>query len=256
MSPVVVLVQATAEKNTFDLFVIATIGALCVAGLTALSRRAGIGCLGFSLLLLSVIALPAPIALGWGVTLRAWAIAALGYAAVRAVQRRAEKRAQRALDEEERAFDAAVEKQRLPIPADAESLGDAIYHGGLRELEPDLLVELLVSGTTLWLVPEFPDIPAVPLDARRVMDMYVGGRSGSVVLMLAGKRGRNQEVELAATEEGTARQLYAVLDEALPASASPGAPPQPAAPQARVCAGCGSVLEAGAARCAYCGRPA
>jgi hypothetical protein len=82
--------------------------------------------------------------------------------------------------------------------------------------------------------------------------------TASVVLALEGKRGRNQEVELSATADDlieTGRQLYAILDDALPAHGPPGSSPAalPAAAARHVCGGCGA--PAPGERCAYCGRP-
>lgn len=249
MSPGVLLAQITGTSVS-NAFVLASIAALCIAGLTAWNRGAGCGCLGFWLFILA-----APNFVGWSVVLRCWGIAGLGFAAVWAYQHHTRQRARRERAAERRAFWATVRIQRRPIPEGAEPLGQAIYQGGIRALNPNLLVDLLVAETTLWLVPDIPVVPAVPLDASRLVKMYVAERSNSVVLVLAGERGRNQEVELAATEKdtsSTARQLYAVLNEALPASARAA---RPVALRARPCVGCGAGVPGGEERCPYCGRP-
>jgi hypothetical protein len=230
---------------------------LCIAGLTLWKRGAGIGCLGFAIFFF-VMGTVGERAVGWDAALRSIMIVVVAFVAVDANRR---FKANRAREEEaaaDREHEDAVRTQRAAIPTSARSLGFVYYEGGIPAMDPGEEVELLVAGTTLWLAPVYPDVPAVPLDCTRLVELYVVEGTANVVLALEGKRGRNQEVELSATADDlieTGRQLYAILDDALPAHGPPGSSPAalPAAAR-RICGGCGA--PAPGERCTYCGRPA
>ncbi len=247
MTPLTLLALGTQPN---DLYQFAFVAALFVAGLTFWRRRAGLGCVGLALFHLAFFKLLER-AVGWGVMLRSMLVVAVAFIAVDAIRRSREKRA---CEEEEAEHEAAVLEQRAAIPASARSLGFVYYEGGIPAMEPDEEVELLVAGNRLWLAPTDPYVPAVHLDCARLADLYVVEGTSNVVVALRGKRGRNQEVELSATADDsidTARQLYAILDDALPAHGPPEN--SPAARRAQVCAGCGA--PAPGETCAHCGRP-
>lgn len=256
MNALMLLAQTAPDPQANTSYGFAFFAALCVAGLTYWKRGAGIGCLGFAIFFF-VMGTVGERAVGWDAALRSIIVVAVVFVAVDANRR---FKANRVREEEaaaDREHDAQVRAQRAAIPSSARSLGFVYYEGGIPSMEPGEEVELLMAGTTLWLAPTYPDVPAVPLDCTRLVDLYAVDGTQNVVLALQGKRGRNQEVELSATADDvieTARQLYAILDDALPAHGPPGnSPAAPPGAQRQICGGCGA--PAPGERCTYCGRP-
>lgn len=251
MTETMLLAQAPADTSW--MYTVALFAGLCVAGLTAWMRGAGLGCLGFAIFFFGSAAVGER-AVGWDVALRSMLMVTLFFVAVDANRRFQANRARQEEDAADREYEAALHAQRAAIPPTARSLGFVYYEGGIPAMEPGDEVELLVAGNTLWLAPTHPDVPAFPLDCTRLADLYVVDGTANVVLALKGKRGRNQEVELSATADDsieTARQLYAILDDALPAHGPPESPPAPR--RVHVCAGCGA--PAPGESCVHCGRP-
>lgn len=251
MSPAVALAQAAQQGSPeTGATVLAVLAAFLVSLVFAAHFRGGVGCTGLAALVL----VPASFIISPAAGMRTLVILALPIGFVWHSRRTArEEEVSRA-----RAWEEKVRAQRASIRGDATLVARAQYRGGIAELAPGHEVDVYVHDRAMWLAPADGATPVARLDVGRVAALRVVDATAGVVLALERRHGRNQEVELGTAPGGpaTARQLYAVLDAALPSAAGavPELLPAVAAP-AVVCAGCGAGVAGGAARCPYCGRP-
>jgi PncC family amidohydrolase len=244
-------VQPTPDP-TAGAVTVALIASIFIAIIFSLHRWAGVGCAGSLVFLFLGITTSAG---GTAGGIIGSLIIVFPLVAIVGIERWVAARKRRALEASARAHEAASRRQRSAIPSDARLLGRAVYQGGIPTMTPGLEWTSSLQEARSGLRP-----PVRP--SRRHGWTRHGWRSctwwmapivWSWCSPLARAATRRWSSPRRRAASPAARQLYAVLDAALPAQTSSGATP---APRVRApCGGCGAMDAGDGPGCRYCGRP-